>query len=298
MKSITLKGALLFAVTLSLNNAVAQDQEAVASGITVPNKSYTAAVDFSDAPKRKTDKYPLSDQSNKGGWVLDKSHSDEFNGDKLNEKLWFPNNPGWKGRQPTYFHDDNVTFKDGYAVFSINEHGKDKLPEGYTHSAGFIRSRDRHHYGYFEARLKPNNSPWVTGFWMSHGDKEWRTEIDICENCPFVEGKEHDLNSNVHVFKAPPEHGDVQKHFSISKKYYVPFRLQDDFHTWGLEWTKEYVRFYLDGVMFREVENTHWHQPLHINFNNESNKWFKALPDDRYVGEKYLVDYFRVWTTK
>ena len=67
-------------------------------------------------PKRITDKYPLSDQNNEGNWVLDKKASDEFNGKKVNENKWFPNNPKWKGRQPTFFAKENTTLKNGCAV--------------------------------------------------------------------------------------------------------------------------------------------------------------------------------------
>lgn len=266
--------------------------------LTVPNKSYEAAVDFTAAPERLNNRFPLSDQRNTQGWKLDKRHSDEFNGDVLNEKIWMPNARGWKGRQPTFFHSSNVEVGDGYLQLYVNRHGNEILPSEYTHTSGFVTSKAEHLYGYYEARLKPNNSPWVAGFWMARGTKDWWTEIDICENCPFTKGNENALNSNVHVFKSPPEHGDVKKHFSIGKKYYLPFRLQDDFHVWGMEWTKEYIRLYIDGVLFREIENTHWHQSLNVNINNESNKWFGALPDDNYLDSKYIIDYFRIWQRK
>ena len=70
---------------------------------------------------------------------------------------------------------------------------------------------------------------------------------------------------------------------------YIPFELQADYHVWGLEWNKDVIRFYLDGVLYREAENTHWHQPLAINLNCESNKWLNALPDDsRLTGNTAL----------
>ena len=67
---------------------------------------------------------------------------------------------------------------------------------------------------------------------------------------------------------------------------------------WGLEWDKDYIRFYLDGVLMRESENTHWHQPLRINLNNESNKWFKQVAIEEGIDELYLVDYVRIWEKK
>lgn len=266
--------------------------------LTIPRKHYKDSIDFTNAPKRLNNKYPLSDQKNKGKWKLLKSASDEFKGSKLNTKRWMPNNPRWKGRQPTQFLDENTTLRDGNLVMTVEKPDPSKLLKGYTHSAGFIVSQDTHLYGYFEARLKPINATWVSGFWMSNHQRDWWTEIDICENCPGVPRNRHDIGTNVHVFKSPKEHGDVKKHFSRPFKFYIPFELQKDYHVWGLEWTKESIRFYLDGVLFQEYENTHWHQPLHINVNNESNKWFGALPTDSQVGREYLVDYVRVWKNK
>lgn len=266
-----------------------------AQDLTIPKKFYQDTVDFSAAPVRINNTFPLSDQENKKGWSLLRGYSDEFNGTKLNTQKWYPNNPKWKGRQPTYFHGSNVSLENGEMQMRINQHGDEELPKGFTHSAGFIKSKHKFLYGYFEARLKPMNAPWVTGFWMTNVGKDWWTEIDICENCPGVAANRHDLNSNLHVFKAPKDKGDVKEHFSRSAKYYIPFELQNDYHVWGLEWDEKYIRFYLDGVLFREAENTHWHQPLEVNFNNESNKWFGALPDDNRLNEIYKVDYFRVW---
>ncbi|MFR9651368.1 MAG: family 16 glycosylhydrolase, partial [Rikenellaceae bacterium] len=158
-----------------------------AAGTTKARKFYTDTVDFSNKPKHRSDKFPLSDQKNRGGWVKVESACDEFNGEGIDEQRWFDYNPGWKGRQPTQFHPANVAVEGGNAVFSINKHGDDKLLEGYTHSSGFLVSKTKYKYGYFEARLKCNNSPWVAGFWITGSDKDHWIEIDICENCPGAE---------------------------------------------------------------------------------------------------------------
>lgn len=263
---------------------------------TRPPKRYADSLDFSAAPQRITDQLPLSDQANRGNWRLDQDLSDEFRGRSLDEGKWYPNNPKWKGRPPTYFHGDNVRQQGGEVVIRVNRHGKDTLPPDFTHTTGFIKSREKFLYGYVEAELKPMDAPWVSGFWLTNVDKDWWTEIDICENAPGVEWNRHDLNSNVHVFRAPADRGNVTEHFALSKKYYVPFELQRDYHVWGLEWTPEVIRFFLDGVLFREQENTHWHQPLEININCESNKWFGALPDDERLKGKMKVRYVRVWS--
>jgi len=245
-----------------------------AQNLTIPPKNYIDSVDISKRVKRNTDQYPLSDQNNTKQWKLLKKYSDEFDGETLNQNRWYGNNPKWKGRKPTYFHATNASLEDGELVLRINKHGEEKLPRGFTHTAGFIKSKKKFLYGYFEAELKLMDAPWVSGFWMTNVDKNWWTEIDICENAPGLSYNRNDLNSNIHVFKAPKDKGNVKKHFSRTKKFYFPEELQKDYHVWGLEWTKEYIRFYIDGILFREAKNTHWHQPLEININNESNKWF------------------------
>lgn len=269
-----------------------------AQDLTIPPKNYKDSVDLKAAPKRITDQLPLSHQKEKKKWKLLKKYSDEFSAKKLNEKIWYPNNPGWKGRKPTFFHGDNVKLENNELVIRVNQHGSEKLPEGYTHSTGFIKSKNKFLYGYFEAEVKLMDAPWVSGFWMTNVSKDWWTEIDICENAPGLVYNRHDLNSNIHVFRAPKDKGDVKKHFSRTKKYYFPKELQADYHVWGLEWTPEYIRFYIDGILFREAKNTHWHQPLEVNFNCESNKWFGALPDDNRLDGEYHVKYFRVWEHK
>lgn len=280
---------LIFCIVgLVLNVSVAQE-------LTVPPPGYTDVIKRADLVSRQNDLYPLSDQGNQGKWVLDSQFSDEFETPTLNTKRWFATNPSWKGRQPTFFHADNTTLENGELVMRINQHGEEKLPKGYTHTSGFIKSKQTVLYGYFESEAKLMDAPWVSGFWLTKGTREWWTEIDIAENCPCVEGQRHDINSNVHVFRSPKEHGNVKKHFSITKKYYHPDEIQNDYHVWGLEWNKDVIRFFIDGFMFREQKNTHWHQPLSINLNNESNKWFGALPDDKRLDQEYRVKYVRIW---
>jgi beta-glucanase (GH16 family) len=268
---------------------------AQAQELTIPEKYHAGDVSFADAPQRVNDDFPLSDQSNNKGWILVPELADEFEGEDLDNSKWYGNNPKWKGRKPTYFHGSNVSVEDGELVLRLNQHGDAVLPRGFTHTSGFIKSRERMLYGYVEAEMKLMDATWVSGFWMTHVDRDWWTEIDICENCPGVPANRHDLNSNVHVFKAPPDRGNVTEHFALPRKYRVPFELQTDYHVWGLEWDEEFIRFYLDGVLFREQPNTHWHQPLEINVNNESNKWFGALPDDKGIDEVFRVKYFRAW---
>jgi len=287
-----MKATIVFLVSFCMSIVVCTQD------LTIPPKNYVDSVKMENAVERENDLFPLSDQANSQEWKLLAKHSDEFEGEKLDTKKWYPNNPKWKGRAPTYFHGSNVSLEDGEVVIRVNKHGSVKLPKEFTHSTGFIKSKEKFLYGYFEAEVKLMDAPWVSGFWMTNVGRDWWTEIDICENAPGLHYNRNDLNSNIHVFKAPKDKGDVKKHFSRTKKYYVPIELQADYHVWGLEWTPEFIRFYIDGILFREAKNTHWHQALEVNFNCESNKWFGALPDDNRLAGEYHVKYFRAWESK
>jgi hypothetical protein len=48
-----------------------------------------------------------------GQWEPFPALTDEFDGGKLDESKWFPNNPSWLGRQPGYFNPMNVRVADG-----------------------------------------------------------------------------------------------------------------------------------------------------------------------------------------
>ena len=266
-----------------------------AQDLTIPPKNYVDTVQIENSIQRMNHKFPLSDQDNSQNWKFLKKYSDEFESKTLNQNRWYPNNPKWKGRKPTYFHGSNISLDKGELVIKVNRHGDETIPEGFTHTTGFIKSKQRFLYGYFEAELKLMDAPWVSGFWLTNVSQDWWTEIDICENAPGLTYNRHDLNSNIHVFRAPKDKGDVIKHFSRPKKYFYPKELQMEYHVWGLEWTPEHIRFYIDGVLFREAPNTHWHQPLEVNINCESNKWFGALPDDNQLDNSYRIKYFRVW---
>ena len=76
--------------------------------LTIPPKNYKDSVDISLVVKRKNNRFPLSDQKNKQRWKLSKQSSDELERNELDETLWYPSNPTWKGRKPTYFHGANV----------------------------------------------------------------------------------------------------------------------------------------------------------------------------------------------
>jgi beta-glucanase (GH16 family) len=248
-----------------------------------------------ETPRHTTDAYPLSDQDNQGGWVKSEPLSDEFEGQELDLDKWNRGLYWWKGRQPALFSDKNVTVADGNLQLTMR---KEKVPDefeklGYKdYTSAALHSKIRSGYGYYEVKAKPMNSAGSSSFWFQVEDVPgWLTEIDVFEIGGKAEGYEHKVNMNLHVFRTPAE----KKHWSVGGVWEAPWRLADDYHVYGLDWGQDDIKYYVDGVLVRSVENTHWHQPLFLIFDSETMpKWF-GMPVDDDLPSTFSVEYVRAW---
>jgi hypothetical protein len=64
------------------------------------------------------------------------------------------------------------------------------------------------------------------------------------------------------------------------------------------EWNKKLIRWYVDGQVVRELENTHWHQPLHLNFDSETMPDWFGLPKKEELPARFSIEYVRAWKEK
>jgi beta-glucanase (GH16 family) len=146
-------------------------------------------------------------------------------------------------------------------------------------------------YGYFEIMARPMSSAGSSSFWFSGGADGWRTEIDVFEIGGGAPGYERNYHMNLHVFATPQE----KVHWTCPARWIAPWDLAADYHVYGLEWAKEEMRYFVDGVLVRTAPNTHWHQPLYLDFDSETMpKWF-GMPRDEDLPSVYDVEYVRVW---
>ena len=225
-------------------------------------------------------------------WTPLAALTDEFDGTKLDETKWHPNNPTWKGRLPGFFSKKNVTVVDGKLNITMKAETLPNLPKGYnTFTCGAVKSKTKVLYGFFEARCRAMDSRGSSAFWFYDSTKEIWTEIDVFEIGGKAPRHERAVHMNVHVFHTPTE----KKHWSKGTTWNAPYRLADDYHIYGLDWSKESIKFYIDGVLRRTVKNTHWHQPLYLNFDSETMpEWF-GLPKKENLPSTFSTDYIRAW---
>ena len=260
-----------------------------------PAKIWDRTGPLGETPKRTTDAFPLSDQKNKGGWVKFDPMTDEFEGKELDRRKWFVGMEWWKGSQPALFSEKNVTVSDGKLHLTMR---KEKLPpeaekQGYhDYTSAALHSKARTAYGYFEVKAKPMNSGGSSSFWFQQEETpNWATEIDVFEIGGKAKGFERKYNMTLHVSQTPNEN----KHWQVGGAWIAPWRLADDYHVYGLDWGKDELRFYVDGVLVRSVENTHWHQPLFLIFDSETMPEWMGMPKDEDLPSTFSIEYVRAW---
>lgn len=254
---------------------------------------------LTNLPVRVRERLPLSDQQNRVGWKELPSLWDEFDGGTLDTNKWTVGLSWWAGRQPAWFNPANVAVEAGQLQLTMR---KESVPpalakQGYhDYSSAALHSKVRAGYGYYEIKARPMNSGGSSSFWFQNEDRathpDWATEIDVFELCGKSAKFERKDNMNLHVFRTPQE----ERHWSVGGEWVAPWRFADEFHVYGFEWGREEVRWFVDGVVVRTVENTQWHQPLYLIFDSETMpEWF-GLPQDADLPSTFHIEYVRAWT--
>ena len=225
-----------------------------------------------------------------GRWESLAALTDEFDGERLDELKWYPNCPGWLGREPAYFNPKNVRVAEGFLHLDAKKETIPKLPPAYhTYTTAFVKARAKVRYGYFEIRAQAMDSQASSAFWFYDTTPEIWSEIDVFEIGARPQPSLYYMNT--HVFHTLAEN----VHWDKSRIWRAPYNLSKEFHVYGLEWDPEVLRFYIDGAVVREEQNTHWHQPLALCFDSETfAEWF-GLPKDDALPATYSIDYVRAW---
>lgn len=239
----------------------------------------SSAFGFASLPIHSQQPLPLSDQSNAGGWILNKEVSDEFNASAVNEDRWFivgkfkdgqpqyvhPDDPKkwvWKGRAPSQFSGRNYRLENGILKLEArwepdfpfsDEVRKPVFGEPLKHEnitvPCFINRRE-FTYGYIEIRSKAADAEVTSAFWsMGKG-----LEIDFFElfgdsrEDPAKSHLDSELWWSIRDWTKP-----VSGKPSYTERKDLGFRVADDFHVYGFEWDELGVKYYVDGKLFSTV---------------------------------------------
>lgn len=259
------------------------------------DRGWTRTGLLENPPPRTSDAWPLSDQQNKTGWIKNEALSDEFDGAALDQKKWQPYLEFWKGREPARFNPDNIAVSGGrlHLVMRRQQIPPALRANGYTsYTSAAMKSRVKAGYGYYEVKARPMNSAGSSSFWFTNtGLARQGTEIDVFEIGGKAAGFERKYNMNLHVFETPAE----KRHWSIGGVWIAPWDLAADFHVYGLDWGKDEIRYYVDGVLVRRAKNTNWLYPMDMVFDSETMPTWFGMPKDEDLPSTFSVEYVRSW---
>ena len=155
-------------------------------------------------------------------------------------------------------------------------------------------------YGYFEGRLKlcKGKGTWPAFWMMPKNFRAWPDdgEIDIMEHVGYHENY---VSSSIHC-KAYYHSIGTQK----TNEIHIP-TATSEFHTYAVEWTPEYMKFYFDGKLHFTFNNdgkgdkNTWpfNAPFYLKLNLAwGGNWGGAMGiDESCLPATYEIDYVRVF---
>jgi beta-glucanase (GH16 family) len=213
--------------------------------------------------------------------------ADEFNGNQVDASKWVYRTDSklWSTQLPA-----NVQVADGNLVLVL----KKEEAAGKHYTGGGVISRQTFAYGYYESRFKIEaGKGWHSSFWLMRHDGEGGTgtgkaelELDILENDSI------DLTSygiTTHKWPAP--------HVQFGHKDVRTSSLSE-YHVLGCEYTRQEVRYFLDGELVQssgisalpQGELNIWLTSIAANLGHTD-----MVDDSRLPGYVYY-DYVRFYT--
>ena len=225
--------------------------------------------------------------------------SDEFNGNSIDTSKWGyeigTGSNGWGNNEQQYYTNrtDNAYVSGG--ALHIRAKRESYGGRNYTSARLNTNGKFTFTYGYVEARLAlPSNQGIWPAFWMlgaNIGSVGWPScgEIDIMEAIN-AENKTYGTchwNANGHA-----EYGKPTSNFDITQ-----------YHTYGLQWDNQYIRFFVDGNKFYEMyianntgDTDEFHRPFYLLLNVAvGGNWPGFSINDSAFPQEMKVDYVRVY---
>ncbi|MDC3246631.1 glycoside hydrolase family 16 protein [Candidatus Marinimicrobia bacterium] len=284
-------------------NATISDQSCIFVGCTDPesiNYNEKATIDDGNC---------LSENQVPAGYLL--QWNDEFNGDTLNLKYWNIET-WWAGAynnelQSYTKSQNNIGLNNGYLYLRAQKETPfNPNQPGYT--SGRITTQDKveMQYGYWEIKAKlPSGVGTWPAIWMLNSKIDtipWPNsgEIDIMEHVGYDENRVFFSIHNEDLF------GDV--HGTNQQGVYYFEEIEDDFHTYSVEWNENEIKGFVDGVQYfniSKLSNSNYSQwpydsPFFLIINLAIGGDWGGVQgvDNSIFPSSFIIDYARMFTKK
>lgn len=177
--------------------------------------------------------------------------SDEFNGNSLDTNTWNyeigTGSWGWGNNEQQYYTDRNIRVSNG--TMKITAKREDYGRMKYTSSRITTKNKKNFKYGKIEARIKmPKFKGVWPAFWMLGANQDsvgWPKcgEIDIMEAI----NDENLVYGTLHWFNDPGNNNaDSGSSVAVADR--------TKYHVYGVEWTADKLRWYVDGKVYRTMD--------------------------------------------
>jgi beta-glucanase (GH16 family) len=198
---------------------------------------------------------------------------------------------GWGNNEKQYYQAANATVVNGQLQITARKQAVGGMP--YTSARLITQGLKQFTYGKMEARIKrPIGQGLWPAFWMlgsNISSVSWPAcgEIDIME----------------YVNTDPKAYGTAHWDSNGHAQYGQSISTTDDYHVYSVEWTPNYIRWFVDGTKYNEMTITNgtgsteeFQRPFFLLLNLAvAGDWPGQTVDESKLPATMYVDYVRVY---
>lgn len=181
--------------------------------------------------------------------------NDEFNEDNLNTDIWNyePHEPGWTNEELQEYttSTDNVFINDGFltikAIKTTDSAGND------YYTSGKVTTQNKRDFTYgkvaVSAKVPEGQGLWPA-IWMMPTVQEFYGEWPKCGEIDIMEVLGNQVDTAYGSLHYGEPHGQQQGTYVLTDSTFA-----DDFHEFSVEWEPGEFRFYIDGNLYKTVND-------------------------------------------
>ncbi|HFI0038925.1 TPA: family 16 glycosylhydrolase [Streptococcus suis] len=240
---------------------------------------------------------------------------DEFDGDTIDETKWQIIDGMWnhaaiynrgavsikKDGDNSYLSIRTTNYPTTAALIEavgLDKYNQAELPEKVTWSSGRVESKDKYsfQFGRMAVRAKVNDSKGIwPAIWMLAQDETGHDEIDVLEYLGQNPWEAWTTNHYGILAKNKESHGAAYKNYEAWSQ---------DFHVYEVEWTPDYIKWYIDGKFVfqtqrgKDRDGMHTRPMFPILETQVGDGWVGDVDYTQNMTEQdseYLIDWIRVY---
>lgn len=228
---------------------------------------------------------------------------DEFESESLNLDDWTfetgTGTNGWGNNELQYYTDQNTSLANGYLIIEAREESKGG--QSYTSSRLITLDKQEFKYGRVDIRaVLPEGQGIWPALWMlgaNINSVDWPAcgEIDIMEMVGGGSGRDDTVYGTVHWSNAG-EYASYGDSYALQSGVF-----SDEFHVFSVEWDSDAIKWYVDDVLFNEVDITpaelsEFQEDFFFIFNVAVGGDWPGSPDSSTTfPQRMIVDYIRMF---